>query len=115
MARRKGKRGKKGCKGWCTPTRIYLALAVVSTVLSLFTSNNLDEQYNGGQNKAILLAGHLASGALWTGILYWLCQNCYNTAAWVILLMPFIMIGLMVAFAGGDALMQQVGSGGEGM
>jgi len=35
--------------------------------------------------------------AFWTGVMYWLCSICYNTASWFILLFPFIF-GLILVF-----------------
>ena len=75
----------KKCKGWCPPAVIYLTLAIVSTVVSLFTSHYHDDKNYNGENKALYTLVHLVFVAMWTAVLYWLCSNCHNTVAWVIL------------------------------
>ena len=92
---------KVSCKGWCPPAVIYLTLALVSTVISLFTSHYYDDVNYNGEHKALYTLVHLVGVALWTFVLYWLCYNCHYNAAWVLLLIPilfgfFIVLILMV-------------------
>ena len=91
------------CKGWCPPTIIYLTLSLVSTAISLVTSHYHDDKHNQGKNKVFYTISHLIGIAFWTSILYWLCSNCHITAAWVVLMLPIILVGfLMIAiFSGG--------------
>lgn len=86
----------KKCNGWCPPTVIYLVLAVTTTFVSLMTSHKYDDAKTNGSNKILYTVGHLIGIAFWTGVLYWLCSNCYNTAAWVILLIPVIIVFIVI-------------------
>ena len=80
------------CKGWCPPAVIYLTLAIISTLLSLFTSHYHDDMYYDGEHKVLYTMVHLLFVGMWTWLLYWLCSNCHNTAAWIVLLMPIILV-----------------------
>lgn len=94
---------KVSCKGWCPPTIIYLILAIISTIISLVTSFEHDDINYQGKNKVLYIIMHLAGVSMWTGFLYWLCSNCYNTASWIVLLLPLIItfIFVIAVFAGG--------------
>ena len=83
---------KMRCKGWCPPAVIYLTLAIISTVLSLFTSHHHDDMHYDGEHKVLYTMVHLIFVGMWTWLLYWLCSNCHVTAAWVVLLMPIIFV-----------------------
>jgi cell division protein FtsW (lipid II flippase) len=84
------------CKGWCPPAVIYLTLAIISTVLSLFTSHRHDDMNYDGENKVLYTIIHLIFVGMWTAILYWLCSNCHNTAAWIVLLLPIIVVFFVI-------------------
>jgi uncharacterized membrane protein len=93
-----GNNRSRSCQGWCAPAMIYLVLAVIGLVVSLFTSNKFDATFNQGENKAEIVLVHLVTGVLWTALLYWLCSNCHYTAAWVLLLLPLIFVIMLVIF-----------------
>lgn len=96
------KSSSKNCNGWCPPTMIYLTLSVATTLLSLFGVIKNDELKNGGKNKIMYVITHGVGIMFWTGILYWLCSNCYYKTSWVVLLTPIILAFVMTfAILGG--------------
>jgi len=96
------KSSSKNCNGWCPPTVIYLTLSVTTTVLSLFGVIKNDELKNGGKNKRWYAITHGVGIMFWTGILYWLCSNCYYKTSWAVLLTPIILAFVMTfAILGG--------------
>ena len=86
----------KKCQGWCPPTVIYLVLSIVTTFVSLMTAHKYDDMKYNGVNKVLYTILHLCGIFLWTWFLYWLCSNCHNTAAWVILLLPVIIFVILL-------------------
>jgi uncharacterized membrane protein len=86
------------CEGWCPPTVIYLVLSLLSTFISLMNCHKYDEIKYNGMNKVSYTIIHLFFIGLWTWFLYWLCSKCYNTTAWIILLLPIIIIFIMFLF-----------------
>lgn len=100
------------CKGWCPPTVIYLTLSLFTTFVSLVTSHYYDDANNEGQNKVLYTISHLLGIAIWTVVLYWLCSKCHYTTAWVVLLLPFILvafvaIAVVAGIVGGNLLSKQ--------
>lgn len=91
------------CDGWCWPAIIYAVLVIISLVLTIL--QDVDSLMDTQQISQLRLASfifHIIMGGFWTWLLYWLCSNCYNTAAWVVLFLPFF-IGLAI-LAFGTAL-----------
>jgi uncharacterized membrane protein len=86
----------KKCQGWCPPTVIYLVLSIVTTFVSLMTVHRYEDMNNHGINKVLHTISHLFFIGLWTCLLYWLCSNCYNKTAWVILLLPVIIFVILL-------------------
>jgi xanthine/uracil permease len=87
------------CKGWCWPAIIYLVLAAISLALKLLEDLS---HLNRDDANAIRFAHfifHLFWAVLWTMLFYWLCSNCHNTAAWVVLFLP-VILGVAVLFFG---------------
>jgi len=95
------------CTGWCGPTIIYAILATISTVLS-FIHPDLKSHHERG----VVLLANIINGLFWTGLLYFLCKNCWYNAAWVILLIPFMLAFLMLLFVTSIAL-AFIRSGGQ--
>jgi len=91
------------CQGWCWPAVIYAFLVVVSLVLVLFQDVSLLTEGEVSQMRLASLFFHVIMGVLWTWLLYWLCSNCHNTAAWVVLFLPFFIGLVLLAF--GTALL----------
>ena len=86
----------KKCDGWCAPVQIYIAIAIISTTLSLVGSLFFDSQENNGTNMQTLSIGHLIGVLFWSFILYTLCKYCYKKTAWVVLLFPLISVVMML-------------------
>lgn len=91
------------CPGWCPPAVIYAVLSVSTTIISLFVTSHYDDMKNHGLNKVLYAILHLVGVAIWTWVLYWLCSNCHETIAWIVLLFPLLLFFalLIVALASG--------------
>lgn len=82
------------CSGWCTPTIIYAAIASISAIALLFTKAPNETE----ADSLARVLKHLLMSGLWTGLLYVLCYYCYNTAAWAVIILPFVMAVLSLVF-----------------
>ena len=81
----------------CPPLIIYLVLASISTLSSLFFSNRyLDENEFNDRSKFGSFIMHLITIAIWSFLLYWLCENNHMTAAWLLLLVPMLVIFFLI-------------------
>jgi hypothetical protein len=67
----------------CTPAKIYFAIAVIASIIALFSGVGV-----------IAVAIKLIFAFIWTFILAWLCDNGYKTISWVLVLLPYIVIAL---------------------
>lgn len=72
----------------CTPLKVFLVLGAISVVMSLAMAN---------------VSGALGT-ALWTLLFFflyrWMCAKGWDTAVWVLVLLPYIlMVGLIAVFA----------------
>ena len=65
----------------CTPAKIYLTIAVVSSVIAL---------YNKVMFGAVLTK--LLFAFLWAYILGWLCKKGYANISWFLVLFPYFVI-----------------------
>ncbi len=84
------------CSPYCPPFWIYLTLSLVGLILEWVHQPSY-HPYN-----LPVLATHLLFIALWSGLLYYLCKQCYIKSAYVILLLPILIIfGLVFVFASG--------------
>lgn len=72
----------------CVPLVIYLILFGLSLVSYILSGAILDNTAN------VLL--HLVSATAVSGLLYWLCSIKYNKTAWLILLLPVIILVLIL-------------------
>ena len=81
----------KRSSGWCPPATIYAVIVVVLTILNLVGMYRYDDLYNNGENKYLYFFVHLFVSGLWLWLLYYLCANCHETAAWTILLFPILL------------------------
>ncbi len=84
------------CSPYCPPLIIYIILSLVGLILE-WVHQPAYHPYN-----LPVLATHLLFIALWSGLLYYLCKQCYIKSAYVILLLPILIIfGLVFVFASG--------------
>jgi hypothetical protein len=59
----------------CTPARLYFVIAIISTVVALFSKVSL---------LAVFIK--LLFGFIWTYILGWLCKKGYESLSWFLVL-----------------------------
>jgi len=76
-------------KKLCTPAKIYLVIAIVSSIISLFSK---------GSMYSVVI--HLLFALFWAYILSWLCKKGYSGISWTLLLLPYVifllaMVGIM--------------------
>lgn len=72
----------------CTPALIYLVLSIVVLVMAIFSGIS-----------AVTLIIKSALIVLWTFLLNWLCSHGMGTLAWVILLLPVVLVLLMASWS----------------
>lgn len=87
------------CHGWCWPAIIYLILAAISLSLKLLEDLSHLSRDDANAVRFAHFVFHVFWATLWTMLFYWLCQNCHNTAAWVVLFLP-VVLGIAVLFFG---------------
>lgn len=67
----------------CTPAKIYFAIAVIATIVSLF---------NGA--KLMFAVTQMFFAFIWAFILGWLCDKGYPSLSWFLVLLPYVVIVL---------------------
>jgi len=85
--------------GWCAPLIIYLSLSVIGMIGILRQPNK----------KMINILTSFLWTLFWTFVMYTLCKNCHSGWAWLILLFPLILWGILSMFVV-SSLSQTVGS-----
>ena len=87
----------------CLPAQIYLLLSVITIVLIIFgiDRNKSDKLHNDTTFHLLLsLLIKIIVISLWVTLLNWLCKNNHTTIAWIILLFPWLFVGLIFAIVG---------------
>jgi len=69
----------------CTPAKIYFAIAVIATVIALFSGLTI-----------IAAFMKLVFAFIWTFILSWLCNKGYTSLSWFLVLLPYVFILLAI-------------------
>jgi len=67
----------------CTPAKIYFAIAVIAAFIGVFYGMSI-----------MIAAWNLVFAFIWTYILGWLCNKGYTSITWVLVLLPYIIMGL---------------------
>ena len=67
----------------CTPAKIYFAIAVIASIIALFS---------GVRVMAVVLK--LFFAFIWTFLLGWLCQKGFRALSWFLVLLPYIFSAL---------------------
>jgi hypothetical protein len=67
----------------CTPAKIYFVIAVISSIVALFSRINI-----------MFILSKLVFAFLWTFILGWLCNKGFTSISWFLVLLPYIIIFL---------------------
>ena len=65
----------------CTPAKIYFAIAVIATIVALFSGASV-----------MMAFWKLLFAFIWTFILGWLCEKGYNSISWFLVMLPYIII-----------------------
>lgn len=66
---------------FCTPAKIYLALAIFGSLMALF---------NGMRMMPVLF--NLLFAFIWAYVLAWLCRKGLKAVSWFLVLLPFIVV-----------------------
>ena len=67
----------------CTPAKIYFAIAVIASILALFSGVSLMSVFM-----------KLVFAFVWTFVLGYLCNKGFKTVAWFLVLLPYIVMAL---------------------
>ena len=67
----------------CTPAKLYFAIAVIASVIALFSGIGV-----------IAVALKLIFAFIWTFLLSWLCDKGYKNISWFLVLLPYVIIAL---------------------
>ena len=68
-------------KTFCTPAKIYFALAVLSAIMMLMN-----------QVSVVKVVINLIIAFIWTVVLAWLCKHGLTMVSWGLVLLPFVMM-----------------------
>lgn len=67
----------------CTPAKIYFAIALISTIIALFSGLSIMYAF-----------WKMVFAFIWTFILGWLCDKGFKSISWFLVLLPYILIFL---------------------
>ena len=67
----------------CTPAKIYFAIAVIATIIALFSGATI-----------MMAFWKLLFAFIWTYVLGWLCKKGMRTLSWFLVLLPYIIMAL---------------------
>jgi hypothetical protein len=87
----------------CLPAQIYLLLSVITIVFIILgiDRNKKDKlPHDTVFHLLISLLIKIILISLWVTLLNWLCKNNHSTIAWIILLFPWLFVGLIFAIMG---------------
>jgi len=65
----------------CTPAKLYFAIAVIATIIALFSGASV-----------MMAFFQLIFAFIWTFLLGWLCEKGYTYISWFLVLLPYIII-----------------------
>lgn len=80
---------KLGISSLCLPSKIYLALAIISIVFSLIIS--IETIYAG-----II---HFIFAIFWTWVLNLICKSGFSIVSWILVLFPIIFYIMLVVYS----------------
>jgi RsiW-degrading membrane proteinase PrsW (M82 family) len=88
----------KRCTPWCAPLIIYIILCLLYLIIvgvAIFKSKKEEGKEKVKLSSKLSVLGFIFLQQLLVGLLYaFLCYRCWNTAAWILLLLPLIIIGI---------------------
>ena len=76
----------------CPQLIIYWVFAILGLAMSLFVTNKYHDDNNQSQNKGATTVIHIVAILIMSGLYYFLCSYGHTTVAWVILLLPIIIV-----------------------
>ena len=65
----------------CTPAKIYFAIAVIASVVALFSGASI-----------MMAFWQLIFAFIWTYVLGWICEKGYTSISWFLVLLPYIIM-----------------------
>ena len=89
----------KFLKSLCTPAYIYFILAVISTIIYIYTmlsSSSANPNAGGSYYTLMGLICKIAWHFLFLLFLDYLCRKGHKTVAWVVLFLPFILMFMIM-------------------
>jgi len=88
--------GTVRCNPHCAPFIIYVILGIVSIISTIMKPIESDDPV---RTKTVMVVTNIVSVTLFGALFYWLCYMCYNTVAWVILLIPVVLFIFLLILA----------------
>ena len=85
----------KLCNPWCMPLYIYIAFALLG-VVSMFAMRKRYQRLYGDDLAVYTIS--IIMKVLWGIVIYYLCKNCHEGWAWIIVLLPLIFIVIVLMF-----------------
>jgi hypothetical protein len=65
-------------RSYCTPAKIYLAIAVIYCIIQIFTV------------PVAFVLINLGFALIWAFILQWLCKKGFGSVSWFLVLLPYV-------------------------
>jgi len=65
----------------CTPAKIYFSIAVISTIIALFSGVSIMYAF-----------WKMIFAFIWAFLLGWLCEKGFSSISWFLVLLPYIII-----------------------
>lgn len=93
-----------GLNDLCTPAMVYLLISMVSIILIGLQNLGNSGQYCVGAfscNTTSVVSIFLVKIVyvlFWTWLLNIICKSGYETVSWVIVLLPFLLLFVMIAY-----------------
>lgn len=82
----------------CTPSLVYFVLSVLAIVVSVVQNLGSNKHYNLGNfsckvpNTAVVFVAKVIYVLFWTWILNLICKDGHKGIAWLLVLLPFILL-----------------------
>jgi hypothetical protein len=93
-----------GLKDICTPAMVYFLISMVSIILIGLQNLGNNGQYCVGSfscettSVVSIFLVKIVYVVFWTWLLNIICKSGYETVSWVIVLLPFLLLFVMVAY-----------------
>ena len=67
-------------KAYCTPAKIYFTIAVIVSIIQLFSI------------PIFMVLVNFLFAIIWTCILGWLCKKGFSSVSWFLVLFPYVVM-----------------------